>query len=360
MTSFNLRQGLSVLQPGKDLMIGLMPPAALVIEDAPDYLRHVLSAFSTPVPQEQALATVIERSGLSTLEAQQLLGELRDAGVLTTHWVDRAERYSRHRLYFGVSGFDGDPMAILRERSIGLIGTGGIGSNVAMMLAAAGIGRLVVADSDVVETTNLTRQFLYTEGDVGTPKVEALARRVAERNSEVRVDIVNEAFDSPEFAVRNFADCDLVVLSADTPQDVHRWMNEASVRTGVPYSCAGYLDTTGIVGPLVVPGRTPCLECDYANTSLAAYNSGDLEGTDFTEYNRAYQAPSYGPLNALVSATQVNEALRFLLGLPTRSLGTKLLLDSSEYGVQAERYERNEQCTACGAGALERVPVGAA
>lgn len=360
MTSINLRQGLSVLQPGKDLMIGLMPPAALVIEDAPEYLRHVLSAFSKPVPEDEALATVTARSGLNADEARTLLGELLGAGVLTPHWVDRDERYSRHRLYFGVSGYDGDPMEIIRKSTIGLIGTGGIGSNVAMMLAAAGVGRLVVADADVVETTNLTRQFLYTEGDVGTPKVEALARRVAERNADVRVDIVNELFDGPDFAVRHFAGCDLVILSADTPQDVHRWLNEASVRTGVPYTCAGYLDTMGIVGPLVVPGRTACLECHFADTSLASYNDGDLAGTDFTDYNRAYQAPSYGPLNAMVSAAAVNETLRFLLGLPARSLGSKLLLDSMEYGVQAEEYEKNDACASCGAGAREEILSGAA
>jgi molybdopterin/thiamine biosynthesis adenylyltransferase len=174
----------------------------------------------------------------------------------------------------------------------------------------------------------------------------------------VRVDIVNDVFDSPDFAVRHFADCDLVVLSADTPQDVYRWLNDASIRTGVPYSCAGYLDTMGIVGPLVVPGRTACLECDYANTSLAAFNGGNLEGTDFAEYNHAYQAPSFGPLNAMVSAVQANEALRFLQGLPTKSLGAKLLLDSMEYGVQPETYERNEQCPACGVGARKPVLAG--
>ncbi|MCM1946607.1 ThiF family adenylyltransferase [Streptomyces sp. G2] len=360
MTSINLRQGLSVLQPGKDLMIGLMPPAALAIEDAPDYLRHVLSAFSRPVPEAEALATVTAHSDLDVEEAGQLLSELRCAGVLTSHWVDREERYSRHRLYFGVAGFEGDPMAVIRNSTVGLIGTGGIGSNVAMMLAAAGVGRLVVADADVVETTNLTRQFLYTEGDVGTPKVEALARRVAERNAEVRVDVVNDVFDGPDFAVRHFADCDLVILSADTPQDVHRWLNEASVRTGVPYTCAGYLDTMGIVGPLVVPGRTACLECHFADTGLASYNDGDLETTDFTEYNRSYQAPSYGPLNAMVSAAAVNDTLRFLLGLPVKSLGSKLLLDSIEYGVQTEEYERNEACGSCGTGVREEALSGVA
>lgn len=349
MTAIHLHQGLSVLQPGKDLMIGLMPPAAVVVQDAPSYLRHVLAAFSTPVAESDAPALVAERSGLEPREAAQLLTELLDAGVLTSRWVDRAERYSRHRLYFSVAGYTGeDPIAVLREKSVGLIGTGGIGSNVAMVLAAAGVGRLVVADADAVETTNLTRQFLYTEGDVGTPKVRALAERIRERNSEVRVDIVDEVFDSPEFAVRHFADCDLVVLSADTPQDVHRWLNEASVRTGVPYSCAGYLDTMGVVGPLVVPGSTACLECDYARTSLAAYNDGDLEGADFTDYNSSYQAPSYGPLNAMVSSVQANEAMRHLLGLPAKSLGAKLLLDSLEYGVQSETYARNPACASCG------------
>lgn len=348
MTSINLRQGLSVLQPGKDLMVGLMPPAAVTVEDAPDYLKHVLSAFSTPVARDEAAALVAAHSDLDAAHAERLLGELLGAGILTTRWIDRSERYSRHHLYFGVAGYDGDPMPVLRNASVGLIGAGGIGSNVAMVLAAAGVGRLVIADADVVETTNLTRQFLYTEGDVGTPKVEALARRVAERNGEVRVDAVNGTFDGPQFVVDHFADCDLVVLSADTPQDVHRWLNEAAVRTGVPYTCAGYLDTMGIVGPLVVPGETACLECDFEHTSLAAYNDGDLQGTDFTDYNRSYQAPSYGPLNAWVSATAANETLRYLLGLPVRSLDTKLLLDSTDYDVKSETYRRNPTCASCG------------
>lgn len=88
MTSINLHQGLSVLQPGKDLMIGLMPPAALVIEDAPEYLKRVLSAFSGPVPQEQAVALIAEHSELAAAEAQQLLDELLGSRH-SHHSVDR-------------------------------------------------------------------------------------------------------------------------------------------------------------------------------------------------------------------------------------------------------------------------------
>lgn len=348
MTTINLRQSLPVLQPGKDLMVGLMPPAALAVQDAPGYLKHVLSAFSTPIDRDEAAAVVARHSGLKADQAGQLLGELLASGILTEQWIDRDERYSRHRLYFATAGYEGDPMAVLRHRTVGLIGAGGIGSNVAMVLAGAGIGRLVVADADVVETTNLTRQFLYTEGDVGSAKVQALAKRVAERNSEVAVEVVDGVFDSPDFAVRHFAGCDAVILSADTPQDVHRWLNEASVRTGVPYTCAGYLDTMGVVGPLVVPGQTACLECDFAGTSLAAFNDGDLDGTDFTDYNRSYQAPSYGPLNAIVASIAVNETLRYLLGLPARSLGAKLHIDSLTYEVTRQAYQVAPGCPMCG------------
>jgi len=202
-----------------------------------------------------------------------------------------------------------------------------------------------------VELSNLTRQTLFDESAVGRRKVEVAAERLRALNAEVALRPVYSPFHGTEMLDEHFADCDVVVLSADSPPEIHLWINEAALRHGFAYSNAGYIETFGVVGPMVLPGESPCYEC--------IRNDADLQGPAGSaprNLNSRHQAPSYGPLNSLVASIQANEVIRRLLGQPVQTVGQRLLVNATTYEVHREDFVRDPACPACGgeAGGEER------
>jgi bacteriocin biosynthesis cyclodehydratase domain-containing protein len=316
-----------------------------VIEEFPEYLPDFIAFLSG----ERTLATAqrwLTDRGLSAADSAVVLEELREAGFLVRALPDPDSRYSRHHLYYQSQGID--PTVAqhkLAQSTVGLIGTGGIGSNVATLLAAAGVGHLVVSDGDTVELSNLTRQTLYTEESVGRLKVEVAAARLREINSEVKVTPVPFGFDSADLVSDYFADCDFIVLSADTPREIHEWISTKATALGIPYSTAGYIEGYAVVGPLVVPGETACYECSRNEHAIFGQLRGDA--SSLRQLNLKRQAPSFGPLNFYVAAVQVNEAIRYLTGLTPQTLGTRRAIDFATYETTEEHYERRADCPAC-------------
>jgi molybdopterin/thiamine biosynthesis adenylyltransferase/ubiquinone/menaquinone biosynthesis C-methylase UbiE len=233
----------------------------------------------------------------------------------------------------------------LGAATVGVVGAGGIGSNVASLLATAGIGHLVLTDGDHVELGNLTRQCLYDESVVGEPKVLAAARRLRLLNSSVEVTPVTEAAHRGLFD-DHLAGCDIVVLSADSPDELHEWIDDAARRLGFAYLAAGYIEAVGSVGPLVIPGHTACYECFRRVGELEQHLApGEQPGPNL---NAGMQAGSYGPLNFLVASIAANEVVRCLLGAECASAATRLMITSTSYRVHTEHFNRLDECKACG------------
>jgi hypothetical protein len=240
------------------LRLGTLPPTAWNIPDAPPFLIPFLTELATPVSFEDAVAAASRHSGWTKDEATALVSDLRDAGALVIAW-ERGDRYDRHRLYYRMLGVHGDPQAVLASATVGLIGMGGIGTQLATHLAAAGVGCLVLTDGDRVELGNLTRQTLFTENDVGRLKVDAAEQRLKELHSGVVVEAIPRGFHQPELAVQVAATSNMVLLSADRPTDIHAWTDAACRAHNVPWSASGYIEGHGSVGPLLCRNRTPCL-----------------------------------------------------------------------------------------------------
>jgi bacteriocin biosynthesis cyclodehydratase domain-containing protein len=328
---------------GDDVLVGLLPPRAVRIEDSPSYLPGLLEYLSTPRTVEEVAAYAREHASLSAEEVDTLLEELSSAEVLSTAELDTRSRYSRHLLYYDMLGLDAAwAQRRLGKAVVGLVGMGGIGTGVATLLAAAGVGTLVFSDGDVVEVSNLTRQTLFGGAGVGQRKVEVAAARLAELNPEPTLRPVHESIAGGDLYDRHFVDCDFVVLSADSPPDVHAWTSDAAMRHGFATSNAGYIEAFGVVGPLIVPGGTACYECLRTTGDLQTPHRGAPRNL-----NAEHQAPSFGPLNAMVSAMQANEVIRHVLGLQTETAGCRLLVDSVTYELHRERFERDPACPRC-------------
>ena len=243
------------------------------------------------------------------------------------------ERYSRQILFHEI-GKTGQER-LLRARVL-LVGCGALGASHAEMLARAGVGRLRIVDRDFVEFTNLQRQTLFKESDAAErlPKAIAAKSRISEINSEIAVDAV--VADVNHSNVESLIEgCGLVIDGTDNFQ-VRYLVNDACVKNNKTWIYGAAVSSYGTT-MTIIPGKTPCLRCIFdempdAGSSPTCDTSGVIM-----------------PIIATVSATQVSEALKILVG-DTASLHGSLM----QFDVWANDRQRiklglpNPDCKCCG------------
>ncbi|GIW74899.1 MAG: sulfur carrier protein ThiS adenylyltransferase [Phycisphaerales bacterium] len=180
-----------------------------------------------------------------------------------------------------------------------VVGCGALGCAQADLLARAGVGHLRLIDRDVVEVTNLQRQTLFAERDVGSAKAVAAADRLGAVNSQIRIEPL-AADLTGENALELLAGCQVILDGSDN-FETRYVLNDASVRLGVPYVYGGVIASRGMAATFV-PGRTPCLRCVLDGPPPAG-------STPTCE-----TAGVFGPAVAIVAAQQASDAIKVLLG----------------------------------------------
>jgi molybdopterin/thiamine biosynthesis adenylyltransferase len=180
------------------------------------------------------------------------------------------DRYSRNKAFFRRVDLTPrehgwEAQLRLKNARVVLLGLGGTGSHAAWALAAAGVGRIHCVDSDVVELSNLTRQMLYTEDDLGRSKVGTAIRRLRQVNSDIEVTGERRRITNQHALTDLLTDCDVFALSADEPRDlpdgqgIRVWVNRECAAAGVPWAGGGYNGPLATVGVFAPEG--PCYEC---------------------------------------------------------------------------------------------------
>jgi molybdopterin/thiamine biosynthesis adenylyltransferase len=240
-------------------------------------------------------------------------------------------RYSRQIMLpgFGIAGQER-----LRSASVLVAGLGGLGSPAAMYLAAAGIGRLVLADFDAVDLSNLQRQILHTTDRIGLPKAESARIALAALNPEVELEIVKRSLSDetlPGLAAR----VDLVLDCSDNFATRFA-VNAACVAAGKPLVSGAAIRMEGQVA--VFSGRPggPCYQCLYPR-------DGALDETCSANGVLA-------PLVGIVGSIQAAEAIKVLSGLGEPLVGRLLLLDAAAMEWRTVRLRPDPQCPLCARG----------
>ncbi|TAM88614.1 molybdopterin-synthase adenylyltransferase MoeB [bacterium] len=249
--------------------------------------------------------------------------------------AESLERYSRHLLMPEV-GLAGQER--LAAASVLCIGAGGLGSPVALYLAAAGVGHLGLVDDDVVERSNLQRQVLFGESSLGVPKARAAAERLRDLNPEVEVEAIEGVFDRSN-ALELVKRYDLVVDGTDN-FPTRYLVNDACVLSGKTYVYGSIFRFDGqvsVFGHRAASGeRGPCYRCIYPVPPPAGTVPSCAEGGVL------------GVLPGLVGILQAQQALLLLLGVGNPLIGRLLLVDALETRMRELRIERDPQCSACG------------
>ena len=140
-------------------------------------------------------------------------------------------RYARH---LSLPGFGEEAQKRLKNGSVLVIGAGGLGSPVLLYLAAAGVGRIGVADGDTVDTTNLQRQIIHSTNSVGTSKVASAAQRISALNPDITV-VTHDTFVNQENIASLINSYDFVIDATDSP-DIKFLVNDTCVALGKPYN----------------------------------------------------------------------------------------------------------------------------
>ncbi|NAS21634.1 ThiF family adenylyltransferase [Herbidospora sp. NEAU-GS84] len=249
-------------------------------------------------PEAVAARLIVMFPELSPDEARGVVDDLVGSGYLEEATAPpprgltprEVDRYSRNQAFFrGVDLVPGhsawETQLALKRARVVVVGLGGTGSHAAWALAAIGVGRLHCVDPDLVELSNLNRQLLYTEADVGQPKADLARDRLGEANSDIVVTSARHRVTG-EADLRSLVDgYDALALCADEPrgEGIRVWASRACAAARVPWAGGGYN------GPLVTvgvfdPPKGACYECVAAAEQAHRPNGGipDLGGPGVT------------------------------------------------------------------------------
>lgn len=239
-------------------------------------------------------------------------------------------RYSRHILLDEI-GIEGQER-ILNSRVL-IVGAGGLGSPAALYLAAAGVGRITLADDDTVDLTNLQRQILHNEGRVGQLKAVSGQTALAQINAEVEVLPLTERLQDANLD-QALAAADVVLDCCDNFATRHA-LNRAAVRLGKPLVSGAAIRFDGQIA-VFDPRQpdAPCYCCLFPEAAAA-------------EEVRCAVMGVFAPLTGIVGATQAAEALKLIIGCGESLAGRLLLLDALSMAWRSVRLKRDPQCPVC-------------
>ncbi|MFD2642397.1 molybdopterin-synthase adenylyltransferase MoeB [Pseudomonas japonica] len=239
-------------------------------------------------------------------------------------------RYSRQIL---LAQIDIDGQLRLKSASALIVGLGGLGSPVALYLAAAGVGSLHLADFDTVDLTNLQRQIIHDVAAVGQSKVDSALVRLRGLNPDIELVAHRQALDEDSLAAA-VAAVDLVLDCSDNFA-TREAVNAACVKAGKPLVSGAAIRLEGQLS-VFDPRRpeSPCYHCLYGHGS-------DAELT-------CSEAGVVGPLVGLVGSLQALEALKLLAGFGEPLVGRLLLVDALGTRFRELRVKRDPACAVCG------------
>jgi bacteriocin biosynthesis cyclodehydratase domain-containing protein len=334
--------------------IYLMRPSAgldVRIEQPDESERRLLEALDGKHTMEELVAEFGEGPVGDAISQMQELDVIEDGADDDLIDPQERSRFDRQLRYFSDIGpadlAPSECQRRLREAKVAVLGVGGLGGWAAWALATCGIGEMWMIDGDRVEISNLNRQILYTEADIGLLKVEVAAARLRAFNPAAKITATARRLESQVELADFIADADVVIDAADWPaHDIERWCNRACFEAGIPYITMSHFPPIARVGPLYVPGVTGCFACQEI-----AYRRDFPLFDVVVDQRRAQPSPSanIGPACGLIGGQIGMEVMHLLTGLSTPSTqGVAHIYDLRTMEVEREVVVPEPDCPVCG------------
>jgi len=247
---------------------------------------------------------------------------------------EEALRYDRHLKMpqIGESG-----QVVMKNASVFIVGAGGLGSASAFYLAAAGIGRIGIVDSDRVELSNLQRQILHATSNIGEPKVASATAKLLDLNPNISIESFHIKIQKDN--VRDILQDFQIIIDATDNFETRYVLNDACVEMGKPFIFGAVFQFYGQMG--VFDAReNACLRCVFRNEP-------DDQPDSLNE-----KPGILSPLPGVIGTLQAIEAIKIILGLGKPAIGRLILFDGLDMTFQEIQFQKDPSCPICGEGKL--------
>jgi adenylyltransferase/sulfurtransferase len=242
---------------------------------------------------------------------------------------DEQDRYSRQIL---LPGFGTAAQARLRQSRVLIVGLGGLGSPAAMYLVAAGVGRLLLADFDAVDRSNLQRQLLHTSARIGWTKVDSAVASLEALNPHCELVPIKRSLSAEQLAALS-TEVDLIVDASDNFQTRYA-VNAACLAAGIPLVSGAAIRAEGQVAVFTGRPGDPCYQCLYPDAGQ--------------EGERCAREGVLAPLVGIIGSIQATEAIKVLTGYGQPLASKLLLLDAHTMAIRTLAIPPDPACPRCG------------
>jgi len=241
--------------------------------------------------------------------------------MLTTNELERYDR----QIMIAEIGEVGQEK--LKRARVFIAGAGGLGSSAAIHLTAAGIGKICVVDHDSVELSNLNRQVLHWEKDIGKKKVSSAREKLKKINHEVKIEAVEETITEAN-VYQLIAGSDAIVDAMDN-LPTRYLLNKAAIEKNIPFFHGAVYGFEGRA-MTIIPGKTACLRCVYR---------GDIPEEKF---------PVIGVTPAVIGCIQATEVIKYIVGIGELLKNRLLIYDGLDMTFTEFKIKKDPQCEHCG------------
>ena len=338
------------------------------VDDENQLLSCLLKEMNGENTIEKIVSNVLsEKSNVSKEDILTILKDMDEMKLLEDKNISYqdtlteydAVRWSRNINFFGsfckIHNNKYDDQKKLQTTKITLLGLGGLGTHIIYDLIALGVKDIVAVDFDKVELSNLNRQILYSENDIGKKKIVAAKERIDQFYKENSVTFIERKISCTEDIRDVISHRDIVICVADKPKMLmQKWLNEACVQENIPYIQGG-IDVQRAVFYTVIPGVTGCTECwtkVVQDNNNFAYKL--IERDLSTDFLSLTPAPAIVTLVAVLTGNMVTDFLKLRTGIAKPiSLGKliEISFDTMQPSV-CEEWEKHENCPICSAKSL--------
>jgi molybdopterin/thiamine biosynthesis adenylyltransferase len=232
------------------------------------------------------------------------------------------ERYKRQMMLFGEEGQER-----LKKAHIFIAGAGGLGSPVSIYLAVAGIGTITIVDMDVVDQTNLNRQILHYDRDIGRKKTASAEEKLRELNPDIIINAVDVKIDEIN-AAKLIGRAEGIVDAMDN-YPTRYLLNDVAIAKKIPHFHGGIRGFYG-QATTIIPGTTPCLKCIFPKAPPRE------------------EFPVVGVTAGIIGTIQSNEVIKYLTGIGDLLTNRLFIWDGLQAHAEEICIERNPSCEACG------------
>jgi adenylyltransferase/sulfurtransferase len=243
---------------------------------------------------------------------------------------EERQRYDRQII---ISGIGETGQEKLKKARVVIAGSGGLGSPISLYLAAAGLGTLRVIDNDRVELSNLNRQILHWDKDIGKEKAASAQEKLTQLNKHITVETINLTID--EANVYSLTDGFDVIVDAMDNMTTRFLLNKAAIKHNIPFIHGA---VSGLEGRAmtVIPGKSACIRCIYHGTPLKI------------------KFPVLGTTPAIIGAIQATEVIKYITGIGTLLTNRLLIYDGLNMKFTELSVVRNSNCEHCGSSVLDK------